>query len=341
VHTSLYAQAGLNVPARALPAAGTVPQVRLWDAGVMWSQVEVAPGRYSWTKLDAFVEWGARTKTKILLVLGQPPLFYRPAAPSLRFSSASLLPPTSMKAWVRYVDAVSRRYRGRIEAYEPWNEVNLPGYYSGTADDMVLLTRIARLVIKRNDPKALIAAPSLLSAGSWSWPSMRAHLRALARWGWPVDVYNVHVYPWRSRPITGNHEYLSQYLRLLQQAGAPRKPIWNTEANIRQPLDPSAAGSDLGQSTAYYMSLMSIDSMTLGVTRMYWYAWESTLPTMTIVTRPGSTGTLSLRSWAPWAAWALERCRSDVVTACTFAVRGRRVALLLDRRTRTATWART
>ena len=163
-----------TVPARA--AAGHVPHayfglhdgsqeayrhldvgsLRLWDAGVTWADLEVAPGVFDWTRLDDLVRAAQQHHTQVTLVLAMTPSFYGPGSSE---------PPTRMRHYRDFVRAVMLRYRsfdGRrgIAAYQVWNEGNVPYFWSSTPRQLAVLTRVVWRVHQQVDPDATIVAPS-------------------------------------------------------------------------------------------------------------------------------------------------------------------------------------
>jgi hypothetical protein len=71
---------------------------------------------------------------------------------------SSIVPPRTLTPWIRYVTAVVTRYRGRIDSYEPWNEVNLGMFYGGTPSQMAAMTRALKDVVDRIDPAAMVTS---------------------------------------------------------------------------------------------------------------------------------------------------------------------------------------
>ena len=56
--------------------AAPVGAVRLWDSGVSWREIETAPGRFDFTRVDAQVNAARAHGASVLLVLGQTPRFH-------------------------------------------------------------------------------------------------------------------------------------------------------------------------------------------------------------------------------------------------------------------------
>jgi len=69
-------------------------------------------------------------------------------------------PPANLEDWRHFVDRIASRYKGRIEAYEVWNEPNWHHFYTGDIQTVVEMTRIAAESIHAIDPGALVVSPS-------------------------------------------------------------------------------------------------------------------------------------------------------------------------------------
>ena len=115
----------------------TLGSLRLWDAGVTWSDIETSPGVYDWSRLDSYVHAAQQHDTQVTLVLAMTPSFYGPAP---------TLPPTVLSDYADYVRAVMTRYRNfhgprGIAAYQVWNEGNVPTFWTGTPYQLALMTR--------------------------------------------------------------------------------------------------------------------------------------------------------------------------------------------------------
>ena len=84
---------------------------------VEWSAVETGAGQFDWSELDAIVNAGATANLKVLLSVQHAPTFYR--------SAASGLFPSDPATFQRFMQTLATRYKGKVTAYEVWNEENL------------------------------------------------------------------------------------------------------------------------------------------------------------------------------------------------------------------------
>jgi hypothetical protein len=166
------------------------------------------------------------------------------------------------------------RYKGRIEAYEIWNEPNLTGFWSGTTDQLLILNKEAFQIIHTLDPNAVVVSPSATAAYGVPW--LAEFLRKGG--GQYVDVIGFHFYV---DPHTLSPEdmlpVIQSVRQLLTDNGLANKPLWNTETGW---LPPARFDSD--EIAAAFLARAYILSWAAGVQRFYWYAWDNR--SMAIVT---------------------------------------------------------
>lgn len=226
-------------------AAGITPTVhsgavRLWDIGLRWSNVNPAPGQFSFGWFDQVVAVARARQEKPLYVLGMTPgwaaadphdttcRFYVAAAATPGSGPGQCSPPKSLASWDDYVRHVVTRYRGRIESYEIWNEANLPQYWKGTPATLALMSQHAIAIIGSVDPAAIVVSASTIFQDN---PSVQSWMQAYARSGGyaGTDRVGLHLYPWSS---ASGPEAMVPLLRtsvaVLAAVGV-HQPVWNTE----------------------------------------------------------------------------------------------------------------
>jgi hypothetical protein len=92
---------------------------RTWDSGITWATIQPSRGVFDWSWMDAEVA-KARLKTQVVVfTLGQTPRWASsgPDVPSV-YGNGLGSPPANNADWRTFVDALARRYRGTIVAYE-------------------------------------------------------------------------------------------------------------------------------------------------------------------------------------------------------------------------------
>ena len=346
--------------------------VRIWDAGVAWKDIETRPNTdpstWNWAKLDGIVADAERKGQKLLYAFASTPRFYAAdpdavamvAAPTAYPLGASQ-PPTrsgavnlngtgvsangvgdaAMDSYRRFATAVVKRYKGRMDSYQSWNETNLSDFWQGTAEQAAELTKILDEVQNAEDPDALTVTASIAtrSAGAF-FPFIDDYLTELGKRGWPGDVFSAHFYPKFSWGVTEVMRLEGMFKRVLADAGAPDKPIWNTEINYRtngnaeetagliaKPLTDSQIRTTVGQ--------IYIRSLSAGIARTYWYGWIKPptsctsfclgVPLWTDTTATKAMGQLAVWLATPGAeAQSIEGCTTNAanLTSCRLTMKG-------------------
>ena len=243
-----------------------VPEWRLWDARVTWPDLEPSKGQWHFDNLDRSLAMAEEHHTEVLMTLGLTPRWAsaRPEEPSA-YQPGFAAEPKDLEDWRMFVKTVGTRYKGRIHAYEIWNEPNLKEFWSGTTDQLLALTREAHNIIKSVDPAAVIVSPSATGIHGTPWLS-----EFLSKGGGQfVDVIGYHFYV-TPRPPEEMVPLIREVRQIMLDTGAGDKPLWNTESGWAQPKPfPSQALA------ASYLARTYILNWAAGVQRFYWYAWDN------------------------------------------------------------------
>jgi hypothetical protein len=243
-----------------------VPEWRLWDARVTWPDLEPSKGQWRFDNLDKSLAMAEAHNTEVLMTLGLTPR-WASARPEERSVSQPgfAAEPKDIEDWRTFVRTVATRYKGRIHAYEIWNEPNLKQFWSGTTDQLLALTREAHNIIKSVDPTAVIVSPSATGAHGIPWLS-----EFLSKGGGRyVDVIGYHFYVF-PKPPEAMLPLIDKVKQALKDNGAGDKRIWDTELGW---AEPKPFPSD--ELAAAYLSRSFILSWAAGIQRVYWYAWDN------------------------------------------------------------------
>jgi hypothetical protein len=117
---------------------------------------------------------------------------------------------------------LAKRFRGRVAAWEPWNEANVTSFGAHTVDQMCSWQKAAWLGFKTGDPGVLVGWNATAAV-----PTPAHTEGVLANETWPYfDTYNIHTYDW-------SHAYADLW-KPARQAAAGR-PLWITEADRGTP----------------------------------------------------------------------------------------------------------
>lgn len=114
------------------------------------------------------------------------------------------------------------RFRGRVAAWEPWNEANVATFGGHTVDQMCSWQKAAWLGFKAGDPTVTVGWNATAAVPT------PAHTEGiLANEAWPYfDTYNIHTYDW-------SHGYPALWAPTRDAASG--RPIWITEADRGTP----------------------------------------------------------------------------------------------------------
>jgi GH35 family endo-1,4-beta-xylanase len=269
--------------------------IRIWDNGVRWDQINPQPGVYDWTVLDRVVANAeAVGAEEIIYVLGGTPSWaarYQQAGDQpFYFGPGTASVPNDIEDWKTWVRTVAERYKGRITAYQPWNEANLSAmFYAGDQDSAVAmadLTQGAKQVLDQVDPAATFttASSTVIQTKSYvrsGW--FTRYLTGLKQRGVKPDTVSVHLYPWlKQGPGNGNLKDREKGLDLAQQVmantGFKKYEVWDTEMNYGNMRDTSfnqwPKKKYSQKQGAAYLAQTYLYSLSNGVTQVYWYGWD-------------------------------------------------------------------
>ncbi len=137
------------------------------EAGLRWVKQEIpwreveghAKGVWQWDTPDRIIDQIEAHQLKVIIRLGSQPAW---AAPNLPLPEVG--PPENLQDFYDYVFAVASRYRGRVEAYQIWNEPNLArewGNRPPNPAEYVELLKVGYQAVKAADPQAIIISAGL------------------------------------------------------------------------------------------------------------------------------------------------------------------------------------
>lgn len=213
---------------------------------ISWESVEPTQGSYSWDTLDKVVAAAERKNVKLMLILLRAPQWASPNGGI----------PRDKALYARFVSSVASRYKGKVAAYEIWNESNLAGETGGTvnAGEYVELLKAAFPAIKAADPNAIVVYGGLTPTGENN-PALAIDDTIYLQQTYAYnngevkryfDVLGVHAtgtlnppdtfFPENPGPGPGFFDNRSFYFRraedirkVMEDAGDGQKQIWLTE----------------------------------------------------------------------------------------------------------------
>lgn len=144
-------------------------------AQLPWREIQTYfPDLWDWYRADALVNDVEAAGLKLIARLDRQPFWAQDNGGWPPLDSA---PPADLAHFETFCAAVAARYRGRIEAYQVWNEPNLSREWGdnwGTpeierapdAAEYVALLRACYMGIKRGDPDAAVISAGLAPTGT-------------------------------------------------------------------------------------------------------------------------------------------------------------------------------
>jgi hypothetical protein len=260
----------------ALNPAFPVHAMRLWDSNTQWCQMDsgTSSSEYDFGQLDALFGQASRLSADAEFTFGYTPQwaatgsYPQGSAVNQCSTSTDAMPPAKESYWTNYVTAVVRNSVGKIHAYELWNEVNDPNYWSGSVARMVRMSIDAANIIHRLDPSALVLSPSITNTSQgYTW--LHQYLSQLPQG--TINGIAVHTYAFGSTPEQFVPSAMKSVRSSLPGAYA-NLPIWSTEGGWGQNSQLSSAVGDQAAFVARY----DLQLLNQGFARSYWYAYPNT-----------------------------------------------------------------
>jgi len=213
----------------------------------IWAIVEPSQDVFDWALYDEVVAEAAERDLRIMATIGYSPGWATDG-------DEIIGPPRDPADWLDVCYRAAARYRGRIHAWELWNEPNLDHFWAGTRAGYIEQIMLPGAeVIRVADPAALVAAPGLAHLSSGHWEDWLEECVSAGRE--TLDVVTHHAYP-----SNGTADDVTKKLEddqrwpweprsvreVLQSAGWWGRPVWLGETGVR-----STRSGEAAQATFY------------------------------------------------------------------------------------------
>lgn len=186
----------------------------------------------------------------------------------------------NITAWGTYVSYMVNHFKGRISAWEVWNEPNWEGFYQNASGYTAFL-KIAYTNAKNIYPNCIIVSGGILS--DLSGVSYLTEMYQSGVSGY-MDVIGLHPYvdgvsPEEPNRDSSGHSFweLPNVLQVMTAYGDGEKSIWITEFGYNTPGENDYAGDGLTvteqQQSEYLISALSMSESWGCVERFYIYQW--------------------------------------------------------------------
>lgn len=237
---------------------------------VQWHRIQPAPDRWDWSWYDRVFASYNRNGVNIIGVIG-PAVGWATPNPNDGSSEVSFFAPDPDR-YAAFARAVAEHYRGRVAAWEIWNEPENGVHWQPAPDPAAyaqLLTK-AYAAIKSVDPGVTVLSGGVV-------PFDPSFLTALAaNGGWKsFDALAVHPYVDPYTPETAQIDVVGiQNVRTLA-ARYGDKPIWVTEFGWGTgPCERDMQGRTNEEQQANYLVRGAVMLRGAGAERVLWYNYK-------------------------------------------------------------------
>jgi hypothetical protein len=143
--------------------------------GFAWREIEgMGKGQYDWSVTDRIVDQSESIGLNMIARLDNDPSW----AGGRSYPNAEgviMSPPGNLQDFADFCTAVASRYKGRIAAYQIWNEPNLQREWGGKAPNpaaYVEMLKVGYQAIKKADPNAIVITAGLAPTTRWDSVAM-------------------------------------------------------------------------------------------------------------------------------------------------------------------------
>lgn len=226
-----------------------------------WAGAQTMPDKFAEnTTYDSAATLQARHGLKVLQVFHDTPRWA--ADKQLDGDRARGRFPRDLRVRYRFCQTMAGRYRGRVLAWEPWNEANITAFGGHTIDEMCSHQKAAYLGFKAGDPNVIVCWNVYAGAGT------PLHAEGVFQnEAWPYfETYNIHSY---NKP----DNYLEQF-KPAREAACGR-PLWLTECGVRLQAKTDVPWSELSPQDelqqAKFLARSYASSLFAGVNRHFFF----------------------------------------------------------------------
>lgn len=285
-----------------------------WDrCDFWWHRIEPKPGEFVWKDYDRAVDAYEKAGVHVLPILCYDAAWHPGQSPNT---------PEYREEYGRFVFETVSHFKGRIAAYEIWNEPNGAQYWRPAPDAGAYteLLKVAHREAKRADPSVSIVGGAV---AGMDWPFIEGMLKAGAAEA--MDAISIHPYQGNlgstSPEAGGLGADLRRLKELLKQHNGSKTRIWITEMGNRTVPDPytpagtsQPSGRVTEQQQANYLVRSYAIALSEGVERVFWFNLQDW---------PNETwGTITERDWRRKPSWYAYRAMAHMLTGKTFAASG-------------------
>ena len=270
--TSVHLDAGKSIPAY-FAEQSRVLGTNTFRTDILWGDIERTKGELAFPVSLAGLERaiadaaGAGSAPLLILDYGNP--FYD--------KGSFPLSDEAQAAFVRYVEFVATRFKGKVRHYEVWNEWNIglatghkvPYSYPSSGRDYARLLKKVYQAVKRIDPQALVIAGAVANRDI-AWID-----EMVASADGQYDGLSVHPYNWARDGAGRTPEEAVQWLAMLSARLARRSravPLYVTE--MGWPSHSGPHGLDPFSAADYLARFCVLAREQPSIKGVWWYDFQ-------------------------------------------------------------------
>jgi len=222
-----------------------------------WGEVEPERGKFLWGKYDQTADEESRRGIRVYQIFHNIPAWARADRNWKAY-------PDDLRDVFHFARAAAEHFKGRIQAWEIWNEADIPGFSEELGDEYAAFHKAAALGFRAGDPDVKVLMVSLaMGPGKFADDIF---LNGIAPY---TDIYNWHIY---ARP----QDYPARaqaHLALMARHGLSRWPMWLTEAGIPLRDRDGGLSPEDERRQAEFIPRSYVYSLASGVDKHFWFVF--------------------------------------------------------------------
>ncbi|MGO4957012.1 cellulase family glycosylhydrolase [Luteococcus sp. Sow4_B9] len=274
---------GMALPAHELMAAtdrdlrATLELVRDMGCGWVrfdfyWDGLEPERDRFDWSASDRLVNMCRNLGLRVLGLLHTTPVWLRPPGSSHVFAPTT---DEELARWTNFCRRTAEHFRGRVDAWEVWNEPNLIAFWAPRPDP----TQYARLVIaswpaiREADPDALVVTGGPGGPTQPGELDPLSFLRGVLDAGAAGHFHAIALHPYTN--LTGQPDgalgQAREVAQLAKERGLGEIPLWGTETGAPTKGNDGPVMSEAEQAELVRMTFTYWQEEVPGAGPLFWY----------------------------------------------------------------------
>ena len=225
---------------------------------ITWGELENPRGKWIGdTKYDLSADIQTKNGLKVYQVFHSTPTWAQEVKGPHSF-------PDDLRDVYNFGAEMARRYKGKVDAWEVWNEPDISVFSDELGDSYAAMLKAMYIGFKSADP----GLPILICSFAMG-PGKFAETIFQNEVGNYFDIYNYHIYDdWKKHV-----DRALKHLDLMKRYGLGSKPIWLTEAGrpIRRQDDLVEFNTEQGQDVAEFLPKAIINSLSAGIDKYFWF----------------------------------------------------------------------